>query len=32
MYKNMTINDFRCISIEDDEYKNWKKNKKKKYR
>lgn len=27
MYKNMTINDFRCISIEDDEYKNWKKTK-----
>lgn len=27
MYENMTINDFRCISIEDDEYKNWKKQK-----
>ena len=27
MYKNMTIDDFRCISIENDEYKNWKKQK-----
>lgn len=27
MYENMTINDFRCISIDDDEYKNWKKQK-----
>ena len=27
MYENMTIDNFRCISIEDDEYKNWKKQK-----
>ena len=27
IYENMTISDFRCISIEDDEYKNWKKQK-----